>query len=884
MISISHEKTTLSNGLDLIIHEDHSLPLVAVNVWYHVGSKDEEPGRTGFAHLFEHVMFEGSKNHNELFFNPLQKAGGSVNGSTTSDRTNYYENLPSEHLELALWLESDRMGFLLEALDQERLDLQRDVVKNERRQSYENRPYGMAHLLMQPMLYPSPHPYSWPVIGSQEDLDAASLDDIKAFFRSYYSPSNASLAIAGDIDPDAVKELVERYFGSIAPGTVPNRVQQMGSSVSGEVSLHLTDKVELPRLYLAYPGPPAFDGEEAALDVLSTVLSDGKSSRLYRSLVYEKQIARDVSVGNYAQEIAGEISIQATASPGHSLDEIQAVIEEELDRVRTEPPTDYEIQRAINRIESHHVRQIEQLGGFGGRADQLNYYNTFTGNPEAINTDIERYRAVTAEDIPVVAKKWLGANRVRLTVAPEPSTSATTSSLDRSIMPVGGSPSQFTPPTPRRERLANGVDLLYVEKRELPMVAMGLLLNSGADKDPVSVPGLVQMTTSMLTEGTSNRTSTQISEEMEFLGSGLHTDTGREHAFVSAEALTAHWPAALEVVADVVKNATFPADELERVRKERLADLKRMSTDPAAISQRVTRALMYGHSSGYGHPLSGTPASVADISRDDLEKHYGLHFAPENATLVVVGDIAGDELAAKANELLAGWGPASGDAPPSPAASAAKNESSTLYLVDRPGAPQSIIRAAHLTIPRSDPDFYAMYVINYVFGAQMTARLMTNLRQEKGYSYGYYSQIDWLKGPSSLIAGGSVQTAVTKDALAETLKEYADIRQDRPITEEEFKNAKDGILRGFPSQFETQGQILQQLGRVSIFGLPDNYYASFLGNIDALTLDDVRSVASNRIEADRLVVLVVGDREAISPGLSELGLPIVVVDNEGLPV
>lgn len=884
MISISHEKTTLSNGLDLIIHEDHSLPLVAVNVWYHVGSKDEEPGRTGFAHLFEHVMFEGSKNHNELFFNPLQKAGGSVNGSTTSDRTNYYENLPSEHLELALWLESDRMGFLLEALDQERLDLQRDVVKNERRQSYENRPYGMAHLLMQPVLYPSPHPYSWPVIGSQEDLNAASLDDIKSFFRSYYSPSNASLAIAGDIDPDTVKELVERYFGSIAPGTVPNRVQQMGSAISGEVSLDLTDKVELPRLYLAYPGPAAFDGDEAALDVLSTILSDGKSSRLYRSLVYEKQIARDVSVGNYAQEIAGEISIQATASPGHSLDEIQSVIEEELDRARSEPPTDYEIQRAINRIESHHVRQIEQLGGFGGRADQLNFYNTFTGNPEAINTDIERYRAVTAEAIPIVARKWLGANRVRLTVMPEQSTTASTSSLDRSIMPAGGTPSQFTPPTPRREQLANGIDLLYVEKRELPMVAMGLVLNSGADKDPESIPGLVQMTTSMLTEGTATRTSSQISEEMEFLGSGLHTDTGREHVFVSAEALTAHWPAALEVVADVVKNPTFPADELERVRKERLADLKRMSTDPAAISQRVTRALMYGHTSGYGHPISGTSTSVAEISRDDLVAHYGLHFAPENATLVVVGDISGDELVTKANELLAGWSPASGDAPAHPAASAVKSEASTLYLVDRPGAPQSIIRAAHLTVPRSDPDFYAMYVINYVFGAQMTARLMMNLRQEKGYSYGYYSQIDWLKGPSSLIAGGSVQTAVTKDALAETLKEYADIRQGRPITEEEFKNAKDGILRGFPSQFETQGQILQQLGRVAIFGLPDDYYSNFLGNIDALTLDDVRAVASNRIEADRLVVLVVGDREAISPGLSELGLPTVVVDNEGQPV
>ena len=884
MISISHEKITLSNGLDVIIHEDHSLPLVAVNIWYHVGSKNEEPGRTGFAHLFEHVMFEGSKHHNELFFNPLQKAGGSVNGSTSSDRTNYWENLPSEHLELALWLESDRMGFLLEALDQERLDLQRDVVKNERRQSYENRPYGMAHLLMQPMIYPAPHPYSWPVIGSQEDLNAASLDDIKDFFRSYYSPSNASLAIAGDVDPDKVKELAERYFGSIAPGVVPNRVQQIGSVISGEVSLDLTDKVELPRLYLAYPGPAAFHEDEAALDMLSTVLTDGKSSRLYKSLVYEKQIARDVSVGNYAQEIAGEISIQATASPGHSLDEIQSVIEEELDRARTEEPTDHEIQRAINRIESHNVRQIEQLGGFGGRADQLNYFNTFTGNPGAINTDIERYRAVTAKDVAAAASKWLGSARVRMTVAPEKSKSASASSLDRSIMPEGESPGNFTPPTPRRERLANGLDLLYVEKRELPMVAMGLVLNTGADRDPDTIPGLVQMTTSMLAEGTTTRSSSQISEEMEFLGSGLHTDTGREHMVVSAEALTAHWPAALEVVADVAQNATFPADELERVRKERLADLKRVSSDPVSIAGRATRALIYGHDSGYGHPMSGTAESVAAITRDGIIAHYGLHFTPQNATLVVVGDINGEEVVAKANEFFANWGAASEDTTLVPETTAPRNDTTTLYLVDRPGAPQSVIRAAHLTVARSDPDFYAMYVVNYVFGAQMTSRLMMNLRQEKGYSYGYYAQIDWLKGSSSLIAGGSVQTDVTKDAIAETLKEFTDIRRGRPITEEEFENAKDGILQGFPSQFETQSHILQQLGRVAIFGLPDDYYKNFLGNIDALTLDDVRAIASNRIEADRLAILVVGDREAIFMGLSELGLPIVAVNNEGRPV
>ena len=461
MISIDFDKYTLPNGLQVILHEDHSLPMAAVNIWYHVGSKDEDQGRTGFAHLFEHVMFEGSKNHNELFFNPLMKVGGSVNGSTSSDRTNYWENVPSDYLELALWLESDRMGFLLEALDQKRLDLQRDVVKNERRQSYENRPYGTAYLLLQPALFPAPHPYSWPVIGSQEDLDAASLDDVKSFFRRFYSPSNATISIAGDIDPDATRGLVERYFGDIPPTPAVNRIGRMASTLSSETRLDFHDKVQLPRLYLVWPSTPAFDEDEAPLDVLGTVLADGKSSRLYRTLVYEKQIARSVSVYNHAMEVAGEFNVQVTASPGHGLDEIQDVVEEELDRIRSEPLSDRELERAKNRVESQHVRQLEQMGGFGGRADQLNYYNTFGGDPGMINTDLERFTGVQADDVRRAARRWLGSARVRMTVLPEQDKSATVSAVDRAVMPGGGEQKGFTPPRPERARLSNGTEVVF---------------------------------------------------------------------------------------------------------------------------------------------------------------------------------------------------------------------------------------------------------------------------------------------------------------------------------------------------------------------------------------------------------------------------------------
>ncbi|MBM3945649.1 MAG: insulinase family protein, partial [SAR202 cluster bacterium] len=392
MIPLNYEKFTLSNGLQVVLMEDHTLPLAAVNLWYHVGSKNEDPGRTGFAHLFEHVMFEGSKHHNKSFFDPMQKVGAMLNGSTNPDRTNYWETLPSEHLELALWLESDRMGFLLDALDQKRLDVQRDVVKNERRQSYENRPYGMANLLLQPTLFPKPHPYNWPTIGTPEDLDAAQLDDVKAFFRKYYAPNNASLCIVGDIDTSDVMLQVERYFGEIPPGPPITRIGRMDTKVHGNAHLTMQDNVQLARIYLAWPGLPAFDPDRPAKDILGSVLGDGKTSRLHKRMVYDTQAARDVAVITGAMEIAGEIEVSVTASPGQSLDELQKVVMEELQRIQEQPPSEEEVTRAKNRVETHYVGMLEHFGGFGGRADQLNYFGVYQNDPGLAATIMERYR------------------------------------------------------------------------------------------------------------------------------------------------------------------------------------------------------------------------------------------------------------------------------------------------------------------------------------------------------------------------------------------------------------------------------------------------------------------------------------------------------------
>jgi zinc protease len=881
MISIPYEKFTLSNGLDVVLHEDHSLPVVAVNIWYHVGSKNEEPGRTGFAHLFEHFMFEGSKHHNKSYFEPLQKVGAVVNGSTDPDRTNYWANIPPNYLELVLWLESDRMGFLLDALNQERFDLQREVVKNERRQSYENRPYGMVHETLQPALFPSPHPYSWTTIGSQKDLDEASVDDVKDFFRRFYSPSNASLAIAGDIDPDSVKKLVESYFADIPPGDSFNRVGRMDSDLKGQVSLTIRDRVQLPRLYLVWPTLPLFSEAQAPLDILAVVLGGGKTSRLYRSLVYDKQIARDARVFHHAQEIAGSLHVQVTANQGHSLDEIETVVWEELDRIRREPPTEQELSRAQTRIESDHVRQLEQFGGFGGRADQLNYYNTLAGDPGVINSDIDRYMATTAEDVQRQASSMLGDDYVRLSVLPERSLEAAAGEIDRSVMPVSTAPATFTPPVPRRRKLANGLGVMVIEKRTLPIVAIGLVVRSGATNDPSSRPGLTDMTASMLTEGTATRSSREIAEEIEALGSELGGTASREYVALWTETLTSQWPGALEIMADVATHPSFPPEELERVRKERLTDLSRIGDNPMTIAGRASRALLYGQGSAYGHPLSGTVESIEGMTRDELAGHYAAHCGPENATLIVVGDVSEDEVLSNAEKYFGEWASSGATNGVPTDAGVDTTTPTTIYLADKPGAAQSVVRAGFLTIPRHHPDYHVLNFVNYVFGGHHAGRLEMNLREDKGYCYGYRSSIDWLTGPSSLVAGGAVQTDVTKEALAETLKEFADIRDERPVGKQEFSDARDDLLRRLPSQFETHGQTIQQLTRIVVFDLPDSYFSEYVEQLEALSLDEVLRVAHERIDDAHLKILVVGDKSLVEPGLQELGLPVVPVDYEG---
>ena len=880
MVTISFEKHTLSNGLDVILHEDHNIPVVAVNVWYHVGSKDEEIGRTGFAHLFEHVMFEGSKHHNSSHFDPLQKAGANLNGSTTPDRTNYWEDVPTNYLDLALWLESDRMGFLLDALDQQRLDIQRDVVKNERRQSYENRPYGMAHWHLQEALYPMPHPYHWMTIGSQEDLDAADLDDIKNFFKRFYTPSNASLAIAGDIDMGQALEMVNHYFGDLPPGEAVPRKGRHDSSLRGRIELEMRDSVTLPRTYIAWPTPPEGDIDDAPLEIYQAIMSDGLTSRLHKSLVYEKQIAQSANMRYHSSEIAGQCILSVTAAEGHELNEVEAAADAVMARLLREPPTDEEITRVKNRIEASHFRQLARIGGFGGRADQLNHYSVFSADPDLINTSLDKYISVTREDVMRVAESVLGENQVRLRVLPEPTLSPATVTIDRTVMPPPKSEPVFNPPTPTRTKLSNGMGISVIEQRGMPIVAFGVLMDAGASRDPENLPGLAGFTAQMLPEGTTSKTSQEIAQDFEFIGSRISTDGRREYTLLSAETLTKHWPTALELTADLVLNPNFPDHEIERVRREHLTELRRGKDEPNVVAEQLMAGLVFQSTSGYGHPLSGTEKSIAALTRDDMVSQLSRDYTPANANLIVVGDVSIDEVAKRAEAVFGSWngGPSANGQPvvePS-------NGTATIYLVDRPGAPQSVIRALNTTIPRLHPDYLGLTLMNYAFGGQFSARLNQNLRQEKGYSYGYQSHVQWFRGPSLMLAGGSVQTEVTKESVFETLKEYTEVRGSRPISEEELENAKASVLRSFPANFERPGAIMGQVLQMVQFGLPDDYLQTVRANVEAVTLDDVHRITQELVRPDQLKILVVGDRQQIETGLRELDLPTVVLDANGV--
>ena len=612
------EKYTLPNGLEVILSEDHRVPLVGVDVWYHVGPAHEAPGRTGFAHLFEHMMFQGSKHiESDAHFRLLAGGGATgVNGTTNFDRTNYFETMPSNQLELALWLESDRMGYLLETVDQAKLSNQQDVVRNERRQSYENRPYGIVEEAMFQALFPKGHPYHGVVIGSHADIQAAKLDDVREFFRQYYAPNNATIAIAGDIDKAATKKLIEKYFGTLKRGPAVPPVKVQTPVITAERRIVVEDRVELPRIYVAWITPPFFKDGDADADIASSVLGQGRVSRLYKKLVYEKQIAQNVTSYQYSTMLGSVFGIEATARPGHTVQELETVINEEIEALRAKGPTAAEVDRARNVLETQIFNGLQLVGGFGGVADQLNLYNHYLGTPDYLAQDIVRRRKVTPETVRQFAQRYLGPN-ARVVVhgipgkqnlppeVPKPAEQAATGAAPtasinpdepwRAKQPAAAAARAVRVPVPESFELPNGLTVIALPQTGgVPVVSANLVLRSGGDANPLDKPGLASFTADLLDQGTATRNAMQLAEEVAQIGASLDTGTSRDATTVSTSSLSRNFPAALALVADVALRPGFPAEEVERVRATRLASLVEQRGNPVQIVGNVMGKALYG--------------------------------------------------------------------------------------------------------------------------------------------------------------------------------------------------------------------------------------------------------------------------------------------------
>jgi zinc protease len=886
---IAFEKYVLSNGLQVMLHVDRKLPIVHVNEWFHVGSKNERIGRSGFAHLFEHMMFQGSKNADKDYFKFVERAGanlfeGGVNGTTNWDRTNYFATVPSANLENLLWLESDRLATLTDALTKEKLDNQRDVVKNERRQGLENQPYGRAFKLMFENLYPHRHPYSNDVIGSHEDLTAASADDVKDFFKTYYTPNNLSLVIAGDFDPAEAKRLVEKYFGPIPAGPALDQPPKWIPTLDGERVIEVKERAPQERVYFTWPTPAYFDQGDAELELASTILTDGLSSRLNKALVYDKQVCSDVVSLQFSRELGSNFIIWATARPGSPLSEAERIVTDEIARLAKDGPTAAELNRAKTKWEFGYITGLERIGGFGGKADLLNQYNTFFGDPNKFEADLARHRDATIDGVRAAVAKNLDT-RSRLVVRFHPETSGRESqaALDRSKEPPLGADRPFNAPEVKTAKLENGMDILVVERNDLPKVVATLATRAGSVADPAGKDGLADMTNAAMKRGTKTRTALEIADGLGDLGAAIGGGTGRENSTLSVETLKRNLAPALAILADVAQNPAFPDAEVERERKQRLDALSQESQDANAIAARVGPMLAFGATHPYGRPLRGLPATIQQITRDDLARFHATYWKPASSALIFAGDITLKEAAELARQNFGAW--SGGAAPATEIPAPHPTGQGKIYLIDRQDAAQTVVAQMLPGPPRVSNDYYSLNLADAVWGGGFGTRLNLNLREDKGYSYGVFSFPILYSKAGVWSAQGGVQTDKTKESVVEFIKELKFIAGEKPITDEELAMAKANRVRGYAQQFESLNRIAGQIVSLWIQGLPMTELQRETTELDKTTLEAVNSTARKYAAPAASSLLLVGDLSKIEQGVRQLNLgEIVILDAEGKPV
>ncbi|MCO6511845.1 MAG: insulinase family protein [Aridibacter famidurans] len=886
---IEFEKYTLPNGLEVILHVDRKLPIVHVNQWFHVGSANERPGRTGFAHLFEHMMFQGSKNASQDYLKYVEAAGanlleGGVNGTTNQDRTNYFATVPSGNLENLLWVESDRLATLPEALTKENLDNQRDVVKNERRQGLENQPYGRWYKVLGETMYPEGHPYQHTVIGSHEDLTAATEDDVREFFRTYYTPNNLSLVIAGDFDVEQTKKWVEKYFGTIPAGPPLERPAKGLPTLDGERFVKVNDRVPQARVYYGWHAPSYFAPGDAELELFATIMTDGLSARLNKALLYDQQLASNVVAFGGGQPLAGSFVMWATARPGVDLADIEKVIEAEISRFAKEGPTQVELDRAKTKWEFNFIAGLERIGGFGGKSDLLNQYNTFLGDPGKFEDDLARHRNVTSDSIKNAVAKYLDTkNRVRMHFVPETSGRPSDVAVDRTIEPPLGGDKPFNAPEVQTAKLPNGMDIFVVSKPELPKVAVGLATRAGAVADPAGKAGTASMTNRVMRRGTDSMSALEIDEKLGNLGTSISGGAGRESGGLQMEVLTRNLDTALAIMADIAINPSFPQEEFDREKKQALDGLAQAASNPNAVASRVAYMLAFGKDHPYGRPTGGLPSTVQKITRDDLVAFHDKYWKPGSSALVFVGNLSLEEAVAKARQHFGSW--SGGSAPSVTIPPANSSAAGKVYLIDRQGAAQTVVNHILQAPERKSEDYYALSLANTVYGGGFGTRLNLNLREDKGYSYGVFAFPNHFSKDGIWLASGGVQTDKTKESAVEFVKELKNIAGEKPISGQELETARLLRIRGYAQQFEAYGRIAGQILALWQEGLPMSELQNEPEELSKLQLATVNSIAQKYAKPDGTALLMVGDLSKIEQGIRELNLgEIVILDNEGNPV
>jgi zinc protease len=882
IIDIPYQKFVLPNGLTVIVHEDHKAPIIALNVWYHVGSKNEAAGKTGFAHLFEHLMFGGSEHMPDTYIEAMERVGATdLNGTTNEDRTNYFENVPVSAFDYALFAESDRMGHFYNAIGQDVLDLQRGVVENEKRQG-DNQPYAIADELITKATYPANHPYAHTVIGSMEDLKAASLEDVKSWFKTYYGPSNAVLVVAGAIDFPTVREKVTKYFGDIPPGPPIAHQEAWVAKMTSEHRETVQDRVPLARIYKVWNVPQYGTADATYLNLVSSIFTSGKSSRLYKRLVYDDQIAANVMTYIDQKEISGQFLVMATAKPGESLDKLEKAINEEITWFLKEGPTIDELDRAKTQALAGFIRGVERIGGFGGKSDILARSETYTGSPDGYKEVLSRIEAATAAQLKDSANNWLADGAYVLNVEPFPALTAHDEGIDRAHMPEVQQ--NVVPKFPKLEKatLSNGLNVILAERHDIPVINFWLQVEAGYAADEFATLGTSKMMASLLTSGTKTRTALQISDEAQSFGALLTAGGGLDLTTVYLSALKSKLDPSLHLFADVILNPVFPESDFKRQQSLQLAGIENEKSTPTQMALRVLPPLLYGTGHAYSVPLtgSGTMTSVSAITRDQIVNFHKTWFKPNNATLIIVGDTTLSEILPKLDQLLAGWQP--GEVPKVNINRVEGPSVQDVYLIDKPGALQSVIIGGSLAPAPNAVDEIAFEMANNVFGGTFSARLNMNLREDKHWSYGAQSLLYGARGQRPFISIAGVQTDKTKESIAEMSKELQEMIGARPVSEAELARVKDQAILEMGGARETMAAIGSAIAEIIEYKLPDDYWDTFGEKVSGLTELQVNGAAKTLIQPQKTVWVIVGDRASIEADIKSLNIgPIHHVDADG---